>query len=145
MKKITVNNNGSFVSNLVSNERTYSPAINSTGEIAAYFSRKNNNSYDIVLMSMADGKILKSFALPDEQSHPLKIIWSKDDEHLYYLIKNASKSVIWQLSPKTGKSEIMTEMNDHEVSDFAFSPDGETFAFICGRWKHDAFLIEGLK
>ncbi len=145
LKKITVNNDGNFVSSLVSKERTYFPAINSTGDTAAYFSRKSNEFHEIVLLSVADGKVLKSFALADEQSHPQKIIWSKDNKYLYYLIKNASKSVIWQLSLETGKSAMLTEMNEHEVTDFAFSPDGKTFAFICGRWKHDAYLIEGLK
>ncbi|MEP6903434.1 MAG: DPP IV N-terminal domain-containing protein, partial [Actinomycetota bacterium] len=145
LKKITVSGDGSFISSLVSNERTYLAVIDSTGETAAYFSRKSGDFHEIVLMSVADGKVLKSFRLADEQSHPMKIIWSKDNKYLYYLIKKASKSMIWQLSPETGKSEMLTEMSDHEVSDFAFSPDGKTFAFICGSWKHDAFLIEGLK
>ena len=145
LKKTTVNNDGSFTSSLISNEKMYCAAINPTGEIAAYFSRKSDRSFEIVLMSAADGKILKSLKPSDEKSYPMKIIWSKDGKYLNYLVKNGSKSTIWQMSPESGKSEIQNEMRDHEVTDFAFSPDGETFAFICGRWKHDAFLIEGLK
>jgi Tol biopolymer transport system component/DNA-binding winged helix-turn-helix (wHTH) protein len=145
LKKVTLNNDGNLVSSLISNERMYGAAINPTGETAAYFSHENDGSHKIVLMSAADGKILQSFIPADEKSRPMKILWSKDSKYLYYLVRNGSKSVIWQLSLETGKSEILDEMNDHELTDFAFSPDGKTFAFICGRWRHDAFLIEGLK
>lgn len=32
-----------------------------------------------------------------------------------------------------------------ELSAFALSADGKTFAVIKGNWKHDAVLIKGLK
>ncbi len=145
LKKITIGRNGKFETQFVSNERMYSTAINSTGETVAYFSGKNEDAQAIVIMSLIDGKILKSFSPADENSRLLKIKWSKDNKYLYYLARNGLKSTIWRLSPETGKSELMTVMNDHEVVNFDFSPDGKSIAFICGTWKHDAYLIKGLK
>ncbi len=145
LKKITLNKDGDFISSLVSNEKMSCAAINLNGKVAAYVSQKPAGTHEIVLMSLDDGKILNSFLPADEKSRPMKLIWSKDNKYVYYLIKKGTKSTIWKLSPETGKSEILTEMHDHEVADFAFSPDEKTFAFICGRWKHDAYLIEGLK
>jgi len=36
-------------------------------------------------------------------------------------------------------------VGNEEISDFALSPDDNTFAFIRGKWIHDPVLIEGLK
>ena len=35
-------------------------------------------------------------------------------------------------------------MGNEEISDFALSPDENTFAFIRGNWIHDSVLIEVL-
>ena len=83
--------------------------------------------------------------LSEGQIYPAKIVWSLDGKALYYLIRNGTMSTIRTLSLENGKTATLTEMHDHEVTDFKFSPNGANFAFICGRWKHDAYLIEGLK
>jgi hypothetical protein len=36
-------------------------------------------------------------------------------------------------------------LGDEEIANFAVAPDGMSFAFIRGRWIHDAVLNEGLK
>jgi Tol biopolymer transport system component/DNA-binding winged helix-turn-helix (wHTH) protein len=145
LKKVTIGADGQLVSGTVSGERLYVPAIDPTGETVAYFARKNGSAFEISLMTVADGKIFKSFNLPDEKALPVKIVWAKDGRSFYYLTKIGSRSTIRKIAPESGKSELLTEMRDHEITDFEFSPDGETFAFICGGWKHDAYLIEGLK
>ena len=76
--KITFDKDGKPVSSLVSKERMFITGINPTGEMAAYFSQKADENYELVLMSLADGKILKSFALGEEKSHPSKIFWTNN-------------------------------------------------------------------
>ena len=44
-----------------------------------------------------------------------------------------------------GESIPFTDLGNDEIAGFALSPDDNTFAFIRGRWIHDAVLIEGLK
>ena len=144
--KITIDNDGKPVSSLVSKERMYITGINPTGEMAAYFSQKADENYELVLMSLADGKILKSFSLGEEKSHPSKIFWTNDGKSLFYLTINNLKTVIWQLDIETGKTEKFTEISgEEEISDFTFSADGKMFAYIRGKWQHDAVLIEGLR
>lgn len=102
--------------------------------------------FEITLLSLMDGKLLKTFKLAEENSYPLKIVWANDGKSLFYLVRNDSRKTIWQISLETGKSEKFTEFNgDEEVEDFAFAPDRKTFAYIRGKWEHDAFLITGLK
>jgi hypothetical protein len=40
---------------------------------------------------------------------------------------------------------MSADLGSDEIEDLAVSPDGRTFAFIRGKWIHDAILIEGLK
>jgi Tol biopolymer transport system component len=144
--KITVNSDGNKVSTIVSNERIRLAEINFAEDTAAYFSRTTNQDFEIALMSLADGKILKTFQLPEENSYPLKIVWANDGKSLFYLVRNDARKTIWELSLETGKSVKFTEFSgDEEVEDFAFSADLKTFAYIRGKWEHDAFLITGLK
>ena len=145
LRKISIDGDAVFASSLVSNEKMFEPAINPAGDRAAYFSRREDDSFEIFLSSTSDGSRLKSFKLADGKDHPAKIVWATDGKSLYYLTRSGSKSAIRQLYLESEKTALLTEMNDHEVTDFAFSPNGGTFAFICGRWKHDAYLIEGLK
>lgn len=142
--KITVNENGSSVSNIVSNERLLSPEMNPSADAVAYFYHKQNGNFEIRLISLADGKVFKTFDIG--QLGDYKLIWAKDGKSIFYLNRNDSKRIIWRLFLDTGKTEKFTEFNaDEEIEDFDFSPDGKSFAFIKGKWRHDAFLIEGLK
>ena len=144
--KITIDNTGKSVSSIISKERMYITGLNPTGDTAAYFSRKNNEDYELVLMSVADGKILRSFSLAEEKSHPTKIFWANDGKSIFYLTTNDLKTVIWQLILKTGKSEKFTELSgEEEITEFTFSADDKMFAYIRGKWHHDAVLIKGLK
>ncbi|HRH47058.1 MAG TPA: DPP IV N-terminal domain-containing protein, partial [Pyrinomonadaceae bacterium] len=142
--KITINNDGSIVSNIISNERLLAPEVNPAEDTVAFFSRKSEENIDIVLMSLADGKILKTFNV--NRISEFRVIWANDGKSLFYLTRNELKATIWQLFLNTGKIEKFTEFNgDDDFEDFHFSPDGKTFAFIRGKWRHDAFLITGLK
>ena len=145
LKKLVLGGDGTFASALVSDEEMFEAAINPAGDTAAYFSRREAGAPEIVLRSLADGTRLKSFKLTEEKAVPAKIVWSLDGKTLYYLLRNGTMSTIRALSLDSGKAATLTEMHDHEVTDFEFSPGGKTFAFICGRWKHDAYLIESTK
>lgn len=145
LNKITVDGDGKPVSSIISKERKYFAGFNSTGETAAYFTR-NNETFDLVLMSVADGKILKTFPLAEERFQRLKLVWANDGKTLFYLTDNNPNRVIWRIEIETGKSEKFTEISgEEEISDFTFSADGKLFAYIRGKWHHDAVLIEGLR
>lgn len=145
LAKVTVDEQGNFVSSIVLNERLYWATGNPTGEMIAYFSPIGADKYEIKLMNAADGKILKTLALEDERLVLTKMSWTGDSKYLFYLTAKDLKNTLWRLSIETGKSEKFADLGDEEVTDFAFSADGKTLGFIRGSWKHDAFLIEGLK
>lgn len=143
--KLFLSEEGKINSNVISNERMFQPEINSKEDTVAYFSRGNSPTFQISLMSLADGKILKTLPLGDEKSFPIRIIWSLDEKTLFYLMRGEKKYVVWQFFPETGKSLIFAELGEEAISDIALSPDGKSLSFIRGKEFHDAFLIEGLK
>lgn len=145
LNKITVGGDGKPVASVISKERMPLAAFDPTGETIGHFSRANEN-YNLVLTSAADGKPLKSFPLAEEISQPLKLVWASDGKSLFYLTANNLETTIWKINAETGKSEKFTDIiGEEEIANFTFSPDGKSFAYIRGRWHHDAVLIEGLK
>jgi hypothetical protein len=57
----------------------------------------------------------------------------------------AGRSSLWQQPLDGAAARIIADLGSDEIDDLAVSPDGRTFAFIRGKWIHDAILIEGLK
>lgn len=144
--KITTNSEGASVSSIISKERMLEPEFNSSGDIVAYFSRNSDENHEITLMSVTDGKILKTFELAEKKLQQFKLFWANSSKSVFYITGDDLKTNIWRVSLESGKSEKFTEFsNDDEIADFSFSPDGKTFAYIRGKWRHDAVLIEGLK
>lgn len=143
--KMSISADGKIILSVISGERMFQPEINPAEDTVAYFARKPNQPFQIALMSLADGKILKSFPLAEEGVLPTKVVWSPDGKYLFYVSKRGSKDTVWRLSLETEKTEKFVDLGEEDVSDFAIAPDGKSFAFVRGKTLHDAFLITGLK
>ncbi len=76
---------------------------------------------------------------------PSPVFWAKDSKSFFYVSKKNSKNIVWQQILEAEKPETFADLGDEDITDFAFSPDGKTLAYIRGKWEHDAFLIEGLR
>ena len=96
-------------------------------------------------MSVENRKVLKTFSLADQRSSPIIIAWESDNKSLNYITANGSKNSLWRQSLDNDKPYLIADLGNEEIEDFAVSADGSNFAFIRGRWIHDAVLIEGLK
>ena len=69
-----------------------------------------------------------------------------DNNTFYYVTMNGSQNYLWRQSlDNDNRPQLIANLGNDEISSFALSPDESTFAFIRGRWIHDAVLIEGLK
>ena len=133
----------SEVSSLKVSDSAFSP----DGKFVAYFFRKgSDNRLKIGVMSVETRTVLKTFALTDDTFHPGRIAWMSDNQSFYYVTINGSQNSLWRQSLDNGyPPHLIANLGNEEIADFALSPDGSTFAFIRGRWIHDAVLIEGLK
>jgi Tol biopolymer transport system component/DNA-binding winged helix-turn-helix (wHTH) protein len=117
------------------------------GNLAAYFFRdkESDNRFKLALMSVEDRKLWKTFSLADQKSRPVEIAWAGNHKSLYYITTNGSKNFLWKQSLDDENPHLVGELGEEEIAHFSVSPDGTSFAFIRGRWIHDAVLIEGFK
>lgn len=144
LAKITSGKEGNL-STIVSSERMVYPMIDPHESSVAYFFRKSDGRYQIVVRSIVDQSSIKIFEPANRNGLPSPIVWAKDGKSFYYVSTDNSGNVVWRQSLDAEKPERFAFLGDEEVTDFSFSPDGSSMAFIRGKWHHDAFLIEGLK
>jgi Tol biopolymer transport system component/DNA-binding winged helix-turn-helix (wHTH) protein len=131
----------------VSNGEVRNSAFSPNGKLVACFFRiANDKRLKIGVMSLETRTVLRTFALPDDTSYPGRIAWMSDNRSFYYVIINGSQNSLWRRSfDNDDPPQLIANLGNDEISGFALAPDENTFAFIRGRWIHDAVLIEGLK
>jgi Tol biopolymer transport system component/DNA-binding winged helix-turn-helix (wHTH) protein len=121
------------------------------GKFIAHFVREKEGEHRIKLaiMSVEDRKVVRTVGLADDRFRPLEISWSNawagDNKTFYYITTDSSRNLLWRQSFDDLKPRFAGDLGNEEIAHFAVSPDGASFAFIRGRWIHDAVLIEGLK
>jgi WD40 repeat protein len=123
--------------------RAFSP----DGKFVAYFFRDKDSGdrLKLAVMSLDDRKVWKTFSLADQKSRPFEIAWAGDSKSLFYVTANGSRNSLWRQSLDDENPHLVGDLGNEEIAHFAVSPDGNSFAFIRGKWIHDAVLIEGLK
>jgi len=131
----------------VSEEKIFEPAFSPNGNLLAFFFRVkgNDNRNQIAVMSVDSRKIVKTLNLAENRSTPVKIAWAGDNQILYYITTNGPKNSLWRQTFSGDGPRLISDFGDEEIGDFQVSPDGGSFAFIRGKWIHNAVLIEGLK
>lgn len=122
-------------------------AFSPDGKSVAYSFRDKgrDNQIKLAVMSLEDRKVLKVFNLADAEYHPVKIAWAGDNRSLFYIATEGSRNSLWRQPLDEENPHLVGDLGGEEIPYFAVSPDGTSFAFIRGRWIHDAVLIEGLK
>jgi len=124
-------------------------AVSPDGARAAFRDKQDGGDF-LRVVSLGDGQTLKTFKLAVPKSNLTKLVWSHDGEYLAYSLANSenqSNTLWFQYLEKKHPDQIADLGDDemHELSGFALSPDGKTFAVVQGGWKHDAVLLRGLR
>lgn len=134
---------------LVLDKRSSVFAVSPDGQQAAIAElAKEGNTLTIV--SLENGKVIKSFNFADLTANLTGLVWSHDGKYLAYTLANSEleKNTLW-FQPFDGETpKQMADLGDEEMlglSSFALSPDGKSFAVVNGGWKHDAVLLHGLR
>ena len=131
----------------VSKESMRNPAFSRDGTQVAYFFRdETDNRLKIGVMLVETRTVSRIFALPANTYYEGNIAWKKDNKSFYYVTINGSQNSLWlQSLDNNNPPQPVGNLGSERISHFALSADDDTFAFIRGRYFHDAVLIEGLK
>jgi len=106
-----------------------------------------------VIISLADGRTIKTFKYADQQSWmPILdwlpgLDWLPDGKSLAYVLADNEfdNHTLWLQPLDAETPQKIADLGDEEINSFALSPDGESFAVAQGGWRHDAVLIKGLR
>ena len=122
------------------------PAFSPDGAFVAYFFRDETDSrLKIGVMLVETRTVSRIFALPANTYYDGNIAWKSDNKSFYYVTINGPQNSLWLQSLDNDPPQLVGNLGSDRIPHFALSPDENTFAFIRGKYFHDAVLIEGLK
>jgi Tol biopolymer transport system component/DNA-binding winged helix-turn-helix (wHTH) protein len=129
---------------LVLNKRAMSFAVSPDGGQAAY-SEITQGERLIGIVSLSDGKILRTFNVSNQETSPMEIVWMPDGKSVVYVLLAGDSNVL-MLQPVDGAPGTkLADLGAEQINGFAVAPDGKSFAIVQGGWRHDAYLIQGLR
>jgi Tol biopolymer transport system component len=133
----------------ITKDQSTNPSVSPDGKLLAYLHRKksNNDTLEIMVMSLENGQIVREFALPEGSfiaTH--KILWTRDGQALIYTREKLDRIAnIWR-QPLDGSAPTqITNYNSERIFDFGWSPDDKQLAVIRGSWKNEAVLVSGFR
>lgn len=111
------------------------------------YPEKQGDRRTITVVSINDGRVVKTYAMPTAKAKISRIEWLPDGKNLAYVLSDGTSenTTLWSQPLDDQPPQRLADIGGEEVSSLAFAPDGKTFAVVQGRWKHDAVLLKGLK
>lgn len=124
-------------------------AVSADGTMVAYDESSGGESV-LNIVSLTDGRTIKSFAVPKERPRLVSFSWMPDGRSLIYLMTDLGydKNVLYRQELDGGAARQIGSLGDvevNEISVIAITPDGKNCSVVTGDWRHDAYLIKGLK
>jgi Tol biopolymer transport system component len=132
----------------VINKKKYRFAISPDGSMAA-FPEKQDDQDVLMIVSLADGRTVRTFGYADRGGRLVELKFSPDGKDLAYILasENSENKVLW-FQPLDGATpRQIAALGKEETADsgFALAPGGKSFVLTQGGWRHDAVLLRGLK
>ena len=145
-----VSTKGGEEEQLVLNKEKYRFAFSPDGSRVAFDERQNEQT-SIVIVSLADGRTIKTFTYTDKfadsEAGMPGLVWLPDGKNLAFVLADyeLDNYTLWLQPLDAETPQKIADLGDDEINSFALSPDGASFAVAQGRWKHDAVLLKGLR
>lgn len=114
------------------------------------FSDPQGDERVLIVASLADGQIIKTFRTVEKKMRIIDIVWLPDGKHLAYITCDSDfeNNILWQQSFEQELPIQIAALGDEKISEvlgLAVSPDSKNFAIVQGGWRHDAVLLKGLR
>ena len=121
-------------------------AISPDGSQVAYGDKAEHGT-TIIISSLADGSVVRSFSVGDSTIRMEEVAWLPDGSTIAYTLADNEyeNNTLWLQPKDKAKPQKIIDLGDEEITSLKFAPDGKSFAIIQGGWKHDAILLKGLR
>jgi Tol biopolymer transport system component/DNA-binding winged helix-turn-helix (wHTH) protein len=112
--------------------------------------QRENDEYNINILSLADNRIEKTFKVFDPKIRPAYVIWSHDGRDILYILEDEQREnrSLWLQGLTDAKPRKIADLGTIEIfelSGLALSYDAKSFVIAQGKWNHNSVLIRGLK
>jgi eukaryotic-like serine/threonine-protein kinase len=115
------------------------PSISPDGRfIACRFQDGVDSKSKLIVLNFSDGSLVKSFEAAHGANFNNGIRWAKDRKAITY---RDSANGVWKQNFEGGPPEKLTGLPEEKIYSYAWSPDGNLFAFTRGREISDVVLI----
>jgi Tol biopolymer transport system component len=122
----------------------------SPDRVMVAMTEKRGDTVVLLVVSLEDKNTIHTFPLPASTNPWVDLAWTPDGQSIAFITRNSEMqdNKVW-LQPLTGaQPQLIANLGNKEISElsgFAMSPDGTSFAVSRGRWEHDAVLVKGLR
>lgn len=118
------------------------PAVSPDGKMIACFGKPGTKS-EILLVPSAGGPPQRKLSVAPARSKRLR--WTSDGQALLYVTQLNGTTNLVKLELRGGPPQILMNLEESELYDFDFSPDGKSLALTRGSWQHDIVLLHNLQ
>ena len=113
------------------------------------YSQRRGQEFVLTVASLPDGQPVKTWRVAGAPNLT-HLDWSSDGKFLAYVLTDDAAEVgsLWYQNLDSETPQQIADLSGDEIAElsaFALSDDGKSFAIIKGSWKHDAVLLRGLK
>jgi Tol biopolymer transport system component/DNA-binding winged helix-turn-helix (wHTH) protein len=121
------------------------PSISPDGRLIACVRKRDKKTLQLIIIPSDGGDPLHAFGIEPLRLSSYRLWWEPDGNGLRYAASHHGVTSLYRQSLKGGAPERLFDLNEDDIFDFAYSPDGQQLAATRGDWRFDVILIGNLK
>ena len=122
-----------------------SPVISRDSRSIAYFINEKGKLPKLGIMSIDDGRLLKTFELPTTTNIDAGITWNKTGNGILFVNTLGTTSNVWTQPLDGTKPTPLTAFKEFQIAAFALNAEGTRLAIARGSRNRDIVLIKNLR
>jgi Tol biopolymer transport system component/DNA-binding winged helix-turn-helix (wHTH) protein len=120
------------------------PAVSPDGATVACQGRTQSRT-NLLILTVENGRPVKTIDITEWKPSGFRMQWTPDGKNLIYATQRRGERAIIKQPLGDGPVQKTLSLNEDDLFDFGYSPDGQKIAVTRGHWQHDIVLIKDLK
>ncbi len=123
----------------------FAPAMSPDGKLIACFGRGDKRERKLLVIPFDGGAPLREFALAAAKLPSDRLRWTADASALLYAAAREGSTIIYRQALAGGPAENVATLDEDDVFDFGYSPDGQHLAVMRSSWQYNLALLSDFK
>jgi Tol biopolymer transport system component/DNA-binding winged helix-turn-helix (wHTH) protein len=117
------------------------PSVSPDGKVIACIGKDAQNHRKLLIIPFEGGQPLKEFDFATPHLSAVRLQWTPDAKNLIYAASRDRMASLYKQSCDGGAPKRMVTLNEDDLFDFSYSPDGRYLAAVRGGWHFDVVLL----